>query len=245
MNDSYQDGQAAQKYLKFLESKNGKIQQSVLIDALLNALPQNRQQKILDACCGSGWLTSRLLQDFPETSGFDSSKELIAFAQKKYPNINFSIADAANNLPYEKDFFDVVILNMAAPDLENLHQSFQNLSAILKNNGRFTMTIPNPYYTYPVAVWKRSFADFIQFKKPSLKIQLPYFQAQAIEREFGKGNKISSHFYPLSSYLNAAKDAGLKLKEIKEIKSVIDSQKFDLQYQLYRYPLILLVEFTK
>jgi len=106
------------------------------------------------------------------------------------------------------------------------------------------MTIPNPGLTYPAAVWKRSFMDILLRRKPKLKMRKAPKGGETIEREFGDC-KISSHFYPLSDYVTAASKSNIKLKANIEIKSQTDSQDFDLRYQLFRYPLLLLLEFEK
>ncbi|HYV33252.1 MAG TPA: hypothetical protein VE973_00175, partial [Candidatus Limnocylindria bacterium] len=93
--------------------------------------------------------------------------------------------------------------------------------------------------------WKRSLLDVLLGKKPKLKIKTPPVSGQKIQREFGKNVKIDSFFYSLDNYLKAGEDAGLKLNLKQEIKSQTDSSNFDLNYQLYRYPLILLLEFSK
>ena len=56
----YQDPPTAIKYLDFLNSANGQIQQRVLTDAIFSCLPKNADAKILDAACGPGWLSANL-----------------------------------------------------------------------------------------------------------------------------------------------------------------------------------------
>ena len=135
---------------------------------------------------------------------------------------------------------------MAAPDVNNLEAMFKNIFSVLKPAGQLILTIPNPYYTYPVGVWKRSLLDFLLMRKPKLCIRSDYNQKQNIVREFNNNKtKINSNFYPLSEYITKARGTGFTLVDMEELRSKTDSKYFDLNYQLYRYPLLLLLEFAK
>ncbi len=246
MSNTYQDSKTAQNYLNFLTSKNGQLQQNFLWESIKKYLPEQKNAKILDAACGSGWLTSKLKNLQYEIEAFDVSESLINEAKKTVPNVNFKVWNLNQSLPYFKNYFDCVILNMAGPDLENLEIAFLHLNQILKTEGILILTLPNPRYTYPTAVWKRSLLDFLLFRKPNLKIVSSEKKEQKnISREFKKGQTILSNFYPTDAYLKTAENLGLKLQTLEEIKSLKDSPDFDLQYQLFRYPLLLTMMFKK
>lgn len=240
------DNQGAKNYLNFLASKNGRLQQSFLWESVKKYLPEQRSAKILDAACGSGWLTGKLKQLQYEVEAFDISESLIHEAKNHFPIVNFKIWSLNQPLPYFKNYFDCIILNMAGPDLENLKTAFLNLSQVLKTNGTLILTLPNPKYTYPIAVWKRSLLDFLLLRKPKLKIISSEENEQKnISREFKEGQTIQSNFYPKEAYLKTAESVGLALQTEEEIKSLKDSPDFDLQYQLFRYPLFLTMVFKK
>jgi SAM-dependent methyltransferase len=244
MINTYQDEKGSENYLNFLNSENGQIQQEVLYNAILKHLSANKSQQILDAACGPGWLTKKLSLTFINAQGCDASDILINYAKKNYKGLEFKIANLEQSLPYEDNSFDSIILNMAAPDIENLVAAYKNLGAKLKNGGQLIVTVPNPYYTSPVGEWKRNFLDIILGKKPKLKLK-PYFGPKKIQREFNEGEKINSFYHTLPEYIDNARSAGLTLVYTEEIKSSVDDKKFSLKYALYRYPLFLLLEFTK
>lgn len=72
----------------------------------------NRNLKVLEIGCGacdsSGTLLSIL--GAKEYYGIDASQPAIQFARQKYPDHNLTVGDAAH-LPFENNFFDVVIFN--------------------------------------------------------------------------------------------------------------------------------------
>lgn len=236
----------AKIYQEFLASRDGLIQQNVLYTAIVKLLPENRNLKILDAACGTGWLAGRLAENFTQISACDCSKELLAAATAAWPRLEFKIADLEQPLPYPSNYFDFVILNMAAPDLKNLSAAFANLSRITKPGGRLIVTAPNPELTYPAAVWKRSWLDILLFRKPKLIKKIPPKSGNLIQREFvPKSLRLDSYYYSLDDYMKAANNAGFSRKLTQQLRSESDSPDFDLAYRLYRYPLLLLLEFEK
>ncbi len=241
---TYKDKIAVDNYINFLNSKNGKIQTGLLFKYIKNTL--NKPKKILDAGCGSGWLLEKLKNELTETEifGCDYSSELLIIAKNNNSEIDIRLLDLEKNLPYEKNFFDCIIMNMVVQDTNNLEKVFLNISQMLKKDGELIITIPNPYYSYPIAEWKRSIVGKILRLKPKMLIKKSYNQHLSINREFANG-KIQSNFYPLETYINTARNSGLIINDYNEIKSHEDSINFDLKYQSFRYPLILLLKFKK
>ena len=208
MDTPYQDPISAIKYLDFLNSTNGQIQQKVLLNAIRPKLGNNYLQIILDAACGSGWLAGALKKDYKHIEACDASDFLIKFAKVNHPGVNFKTATLNKPLPYEKNVFDVAVLNMAAPDLEDLGGALKNVADVIKSGGSLLMTVPNPIYTYPAAEWKRSWTDVLLGKKPTLRILSLVASGQKVQREFGASGKITSYYYTLPTYIEAAKKAG-------------------------------------
>jgi ubiquinone/menaquinone biosynthesis C-methylase UbiE len=244
MTNVYQNPAAAGAFSKFINSEDGRIQRDLLYRKI-SAYITNKNAGILDAACGQGWLAAALQTDYPgaKIEAFDSSEILINEARQKYPSINFRVADATQPLPYAEGSFNYAILNMAAHDIDNLQAAFANLNRSLKPGGTFIMTVANPYYSFPVGVWKRGLWGFLLNKKPALKVR-PY-------HEFRRGNLfnwkdgMSSYFYPLSEYLGKAVGAGFALKAMSDLDISTDNPRFNAHYQLHRFPMILLLVFEK
>ena len=76
---------------------------------LLEFVPKNKHQSILDLGCGTGTLTAQLSNLADTIIGVDSSASMIAKAKGQYANIQFVVCDALT-LPFEKQF-DVVFSN--------------------------------------------------------------------------------------------------------------------------------------
>jgi SAM-dependent methyltransferase len=244
MPNAYDNQDAAAAFTDFVNSDNGRIQRQLLYNHVCLFIP-NKDSHILDAACGQGWLAAALHQQYPNIAAFDSSRDLVTRAKQQYPGINFQAADITGTLPYPSESFDVTVLNMAAHDINDLAKAFTNLCSVTKSGGTFIITIANPYYAYPVGVWKRGLWGRLLNKKPQLKLR-PYhwFTKKTGQLHNWKG-RLSSYFYPTAEYINQAINAGFELKQYHDLGLDNDSGNFDSQYQLYRYPLILLMVFKK
>lgn len=76
---------------------------------LLEFIPDNKAQTILDLGCGTGTLTAQLVGLGSRVAGVDSSQSMIERAKAQFPNIEFRVCDALA-LPFEKEW-DIVFSN--------------------------------------------------------------------------------------------------------------------------------------
>jgi SAM-dependent methyltransferase len=243
---SYQNNEGALSYLEFINSRDGKIFQKVLGDAILSRLKSAGGADILDAGCGPGWLADKLMKAGYKVKGCDASPLLIDYAKSQYPNAGFLAADITKGLPFSEQSFDVVIFSMAAMDMGDQAAAFANLYRVLKPGGKLISTIVNPYYGYPVGVWKRGLWGFLFRRYPRLKVRPYQFFTADNNRCFKwNGGKLTSYFYTLPEQLNAFLNAGFLLNYMEDVSSKSDDKKYSLRYRLYRFPSFILTEFTK
>lgn len=250
MDHSYNTDIIAKSYQDFLESEDGKIFREVIGNAFLSKISTTQSLKILDAGCGDGWLTTSLASDVAglhtEVYACDAGAPLIESAKKQFPQVKFQVCDLNKPLPYEKDFFDVVTASMVIHDVEDELATLQNLATVLKPGGKLLATIVNPYYGYPIGEWKRGIIGRLLMKKPSLRLARFYNEmAQKNRPSFEWRPGLGSHFTPLSTHIANAIKAGFTLTGLDDISSTTDSSTYNLTYQLHRFPIILLLEFTK
>lgn len=227
----------------FRNSPNGKIEQQAIWENLQKYLNLKGQEIILDAACGQGWLSQKLQSLSPNIYACDISESLIKEAKAKNSNINFSVVDLTKPLPYENNFFDLVIWNLGIHDILEPKIVFQNFHLSLKPQGTLILTITNPYYSYPVGQWKRGLKKFLPFSKPTLKISAyNYFKKNPA---FCWGQNFKNYFHTLPEIINLGLSTDFQLININEITSDKDSKTFDRNYQLYRFPMMLTLVFKK
>ena len=242
--DSYDNQEGAENYLKFLASEDGQFFQEILFKTFLGRLGQNKDQKILDVACGPGWLTAKLQQEFSNIEALDASGPFLDYARKNYPHSQFTEGDLNGTLPYPDNTFDSIIMSMAAHDVEDQVKTFTELARILKPEGKLMLTFVNPYYAFPVGVWKRGIIGRVLMRKPRLLVR-PYHWFAKDSRNFTFHNTLECYFYKLSEHLNHLKQAGLQFEFMDELESKEDSPNFNQQYRMHRFPIILYVEYKK
>ena len=100
---------SAAQYTKFEDERNRPIHD------LLAQIPNRTVAKAVDVGCGPGNSTELLQQRFPEAavSGFDSSPDMIAAAEKRLPGVRFTLADVTGwrgaDGPYDVIFSNAVL----------------------------------------------------------------------------------------------------------------------------------------
>ncbi len=104
--------------------------------------PLESATAILDIGMGTGWLTHRLAQAFPQSRvvGLDFASGMIQFAQKHREGFGMIQADACR-LPFKKDVFDVILSNLTYQWIRDLPSGFRQCHGALKNAGIFRATM--------------------------------------------------------------------------------------------------------
>ena len=100
---------------------------------LLEFIPKNNEQTILDLGCGTGTLTAQLADLCSKVVGVDSSQNMIDKAKKQFENIEFSICDALT-LPFDEEF-DVVFSNAVFHWINDHNALLKNIHKALKPQG--------------------------------------------------------------------------------------------------------------
>jgi ubiquinone/menaquinone biosynthesis C-methylase UbiE len=242
--ESYDNAQGAQNYLDFLDSDDGQFFRKILFEAFANRLGENKQQKILDVACGPGWLANEVQKSYPNIEACDGSRFFLEHARKEYPLIKFTEVDLNSRLPYAENEFDTLIMSMAAHDVEDQVKTFTELRRVLKPGGKLMLTMVNPYYAFPVGVWKRGLGKLIG-RMPKLLVRPYHKLAGKNSRNFTFNKTLECYFYKLSEHLNHITDSGFSFAHMEDLESKTDSQRYNLQYRLHRFPIIIYLEFTK
>ncbi len=241
---SYDNAEGAKNYLDFLASEDGRFFRTVLHNAFARRLGEDKGQKILDVACGPGWLANKLSQTYSNIQGCDGSSFFIEHAHTGYPHLQFDLVDLNTQLPYADNQFDTLVMSMAAHDVEDQVKTFSSLLRIVKPGGRLMLTMVNPYYAFPVGVWKRGVIGRLLDRMPRLLVR-PYHWFSTESRNFTFNKTLECYFYKMSEHLNHITEAGFTFSHMYELESTEDSKTYNLQYRLHRFPVIIYLEFKK
>jgi SAM-dependent methyltransferase len=178
---------------------------------------------LLVLACGTGGHIPYFKDDY-NVSGLDLSKEMLALAEKKFPNLRFHLGNLID-FELETDFDAMICLYGSigfVKTLYNLRASMKRIAAHLRPDGLALIT---PWSTI------EDFKDMIVVDaadKPDLKIarmeQVRLKESKIVEVTFhhliGKNNDVTYHkqsveigLFSRQEYLSAMTDAGLKVVE--------------------------------
>ncbi len=127
--------------IKNINAKRG-LKRNTALSKLLD-LPHGA--RVLDVSCGTGELLKILSKksDSLELYGTDISKEAIEQASKNVPNAKF-VTTASDNLPFDQQFFDVIVCAMALHHYSNPKQTLAEMSRVIKNGGKLYLLDVTP-----------------------------------------------------------------------------------------------------
>ena len=100
---------------------------------LLEFVPRNPKQSILDLGCGTGKLTAQLAELCNEIVGVDASQNMVDKAKEEFNNMEFKVCDALA-LPFEKEF-DVVFSNAVFHWISDHDALLKSIHRALKPQG--------------------------------------------------------------------------------------------------------------
>src|SRR5438876_7404030 len=90
-------------------------------------------RKVLDAGCGTGYLSNQLRDRGARVTGIDTSERMIAIARAQYPNIDFRLDSCSELRTVSNGEFEILISNyvlMDTPDLEGAMRAFSRVLRI-------------------------------------------------------------------------------------------------------------------
>lgn len=102
---------------------------------LIELLSPKTGESILDLGCGTGQLTQQIATTGAEVMGIDYAPSMIEQAQKNYPNLKFTVADA-RNFAFSQQF-DAVFSNAALHWVKEPEAAIKCIWEALKPGGRF------------------------------------------------------------------------------------------------------------
>jgi ubiquinone/menaquinone biosynthesis C-methylase UbiE len=243
--ESYDNEIGAKNYLDFLASEDGKFFRHILHEAFSRRLEKDPSQRILDVACGPGWLSHEISKTHPNIEACDGSRYFLEHARKEYPEIKFNEVNLNNRLIYADNEFNTLIMSMAAHDVEDQVKTFTELHRIIRPGGKLMLTMVNPYYAFPVGVWKRGIIGRLLMRRPKLLVRPYHWLAGKESRNFTFNKTLECYFYKMSEHLNNITEAGFCLRHMQELESKDDSKTYDLKYRMHRFPVIIYLEFTK
>ena len=178
-------------------------------EAVLEILSIDRGSRVLDVGCGPGNWARQIASLGAAVTGVDASARLLEFAQEQEDveplGINYIEASASDRQLLVGQKFDRILANMSLSDIDDLSGALANVQRLLAPDGLFVFTILHPCF-------------------PGAGSSLPSWPEAGYFEEgwwiaaghHGYRGVVGANHRTLSTYLNALRDAGLRLDHVSE-----------------------------
>ncbi len=110
------------------------------IDPLLDAAAVAAGGRVLDLCCGPGYVAARARLRGASPVGIDFSAEMIALAERRHPDLEFREGDA-EDLDLPDGGFDAVVMNFGVLHLARPERAVAEAARVLCPGGRLAFTV--------------------------------------------------------------------------------------------------------
>ena len=167
---------------------------------------------VLDAGCGTGYLTVKLAGEGARVVGVDFSPEMIELAKRRAPQLDFRVDSCCRLDTFSDSSFDLLISNYVLMDLPDLHGAMDSFFRVLRKGGRAVLVFSHPCFPLSDAF------DSPDGKSMGIMWPHPYFvEKKRIDPPWGHFKRDFIRFHrPLSLYWKAFIAAGFTIKDFDE-----------------------------
>src|SRR5207302_7962175 len=135
-------------------------------------------------------------------TGIDTTPALLASARARDPECTFLEA-AAERLPFDDNAFDLVISYLSLIDIPDMQAAISEMARVLKPGGALLIANLNSFNTACSGWVKGGAGERLYFPIDN------YLQERSIWIEY-RGIRVMNHHRPMSTYMRALLDAGLR-----------------------------------
>jgi SAM-dependent methyltransferase len=184
---------------------------AVLVPIVCRLADVGAADRVIDAGCGSGFLTALVAEAADRVIGVDPSSKQIALANahNHRANVEYVNATLESFAATRPGRADIVIAHMTLMDVPSLGGFLSAARLVLRPGGAFIATLTHPwfwpqYWGYESAPWFR-YSDEIQIEAP--------FVISLDSQPIGTTTHIHR---PISTYLTTIVDTGFELQRVCE-----------------------------
>jgi 2-polyprenyl-3-methyl-5-hydroxy-6-metoxy-1,4-benzoquinol methylase len=187
---------------------------------------------VLDAGCGTGFLSERLAKRARHVVAVDVSKKSIAIAKTAHsaPNLRYqatSIEQLARRSPGSQ--FTLAVANMTLMTVPNLTSFLAGIARLLRPEGAFVFTSTHPWF-WPL-YWNYANCDWFDYGR-EIPIEAP------LRISLDERGPVTTHYHrPLSMYIAELSRANLLLDVLEE--PLPDPEDAALYPEPWEYPRFL------
>lgn len=242
--------QVAEWYEGLVGNEGSDYHKHVIVPALMNRLGDLKGKRMIDICCGQGFLGKMLRHaGAARVQGIDASPQLIAAARQRHADDaqqHYQVADACQPGAWADGSYDLAICLMAVHDVPDLRGLFQNIGRCLSPHGRALLVFMHPCFRFPQHThWGWDAEKQIQYRRID---RYGSEHTIHITTHPGRKNSQQTKFYhrPLPTYINALAAAGMAITGCDELfthrRSQVGPRSRAEHFAAEEFPMFLLWE---
>lgn len=181
-----------------------------------------RGLKVLDAGCGTGYLSNKLIERGALVTGIDFSERMIAIARSANPAGDFRVDSCSALRTIGDNDTDVIVANYVLMDTPDLHGAMSAFNRVLKPGGIAVLIFSHPCFPQGRAT-RSADGKGIQYLWDA-----SYFQERkCVDPPWAHFTSEFIWFHrPLSDYWKAFKGAGFDVVDFEEPRITVE--RYDL-----------------
>ncbi len=173
---------------------------------------------VLDAGCGTGYLSKKLRDRGALVMGIDFSERMIELARTQHPDMDFRVDSCAELTTIDDGRFDLVIANYVLMDTPDLRATMEAFNRVLKADGVAVLVFSHPCFPQGHATVSENGDELCYCWS------FPYFESrQCTDPPWAHFTSEFIWFHrPLSDYWKAFMAAGFVVVDFEEPRITAD-----------------------
>lgn len=169
-------------------------------------------EDVLDAGCGTGYLSAQLRDRGARVTGVDVSSKMTAIARADHPDIEFRTESVSALPSFEDSSFDAVVANYVLMDVPNLQDAVTTFHRILRPGSLAVLVFSHPCFPQG----RRN--ESVERSTTTYVWDFPYFEERrCVDPPWAHFTREFIWFHrPLSTYWKAFKTAGFVVEDFEE-----------------------------
>lgn len=228
---------SAQAWLAQLGGAGDATRRDVLDAPMVAALPASGHA--LDIGCGEGRFCRMMQAAGLTTVGLDPTAQLLDAARERDPGGAY-VKGRAEHLPFPDAHFDVAVLYLTLIDIADHVAALEQAARVLRPGGQLLIANMHPHATARPRDWDGTGGNWAQDRRffaidDMMQPRANWYAWNGIE--------IQNHHRPLSSYMTACLDAGLRLRQFTDPPYTGDDP--DIADKFHRMPWVFMMTWDK
>lgn len=234
----------AEAFSGLIDGEGTPHHRKILNPCIEKLLGDVRNQKMLDAGCGEGYLARYYAKKGASVTAIDLSERLIETSEQLTENENIEVDYRVDNVCYiesvPKDEFDIILSNLVLLNIACLKKALQEFCRVLRVGGHLVFSIVHPAFNfYGPGSWEMGEKDPETNRREGLYFKIDkYFEEKEYQRYWRtrQGEKfpepISFFHRTLSTYIEALISTGFRLLVLEEPQPIDNDSFFDRERRI-------------